>query len=134
MDSDRKHKLKRKKLHQELVSHLLRQAWICEGEVEEINASVSHWLQNPALSVPLFNNSMRNECHSYIHRSSDNQTGIVKGNYVYEPQEPYQRRLNFLFDDVPYPPPATWDFIFIDLFAGIGGFRLAFQSAGVSLL
>lgn len=130
MDSDRKLKLKRKKLHQELVSLLRSQLWTCEGEMEEINASVSHWLQNPTMSVPLFNNSMRNECLSYIHRYSSTYTGIVKENYVYEPQEPYQRRLSFLFDDVPYPPPATWNFTFIDLFAGIGGFRLAFQDAG----
>lgn len=134
MDSDRKNKLKRKKLHQELVSHLRSQSWTCEGEMEEINASVSHWLQNPALSVPLFTNAMRNECLSYIHHSSSNQTGMIHENYVCEPQVTYQQRLKFLFDDVPYPPPATWDFTFIDLFAGIGGFRLAFQSAGVSLL
>jgi len=130
MNSGRKHKLKRKKLHQELVSLLRSQSWTCEEEMEEINASVSHWLQNPALSVPLFTNAMRNECLSYIHRSSSNQTGMVHGNYVCEPQATYQQRLNFLFDDVPYPPPATYTFTFIDLFAGIGGFRLAFQGAG----
>lgn len=29
--------------------------------------------------------------------------------------------------DVPFPPPENPDFKFIDLFAGIGGFRIAFQ-------
>lgn len=32
--------------------------------------------------------------------------------------------------DVPFPPPANPKFKFIDLFAGIGGIRLAFQNLG----
>lgn len=33
----------------------------------------------------------------------------------------------------PFPPPRNPEFSFIDLFAGIGGFRLPFRKLGVMI-
>ena len=45
-------------------------------------------------------------------------------NLVKEPQ--MQQLLPIKFD-VPFPPPTEYDFTFLDLFAGIGGFRIPMQ-------
>jgi DNA (cytosine-5)-methyltransferase 1 len=50
-----------------------------------------------------------------------------KLNIVEEPNLQYYLPIKW---DVPFPPPTITKFKFIDLFAGIGGIRLAFQNLG----
>lgn len=81
-------------------------------------AHLTHFFQNHKNGVSQY---FRPTATTYLSDLHD------KLNIVEEPDFQYYLPIKW---DIPFPPPTTPKFKFIDLFAGIGGIRMAFQNLG----